>query len=223
MQQDIYFYNKKDFSYWKLLEENTDVILEELLGVIQGENSSDILSNDWQAAHPHYVEGQFEVSWKTFTFLFFGIKRLDSIKKCPITYALIQQIPELITAQFSLLLPKTQINPHKGYSPAILRNHLPVIVPEGDCGLKVGNQTHRWKKGELVVFDDSFEHEAWNHSDKTRVVLMFDVAKPNCGYDAKEICRYKIHTMDDPFLLSTAGREVWKKWHEQGFFDELLN
>jgi len=212
------FYDKKDFAYWQLLEENTDVILAELLNITQLEQEESVISNNWSPAHPHYVKGNFDVSWKTFTFLFFGIQNIQNIDKCPRTFALIHQIPEIITAQFSLLLPQTHIQSHKGYSPAILRNHLPLIVPEGDCAIKVGDETHRWKKGELVVFDDSYEHEAWNNSDKTRVVLMFDVAKPNYGYDAKEICRYKIHNMDDPFLLQSAPKEQWIRWHKQGFF-----
>lgn len=220
MGQDQYFYEKTKFSYWQLLEDNTEVIVEELLDIIQLEQHSQFLKSNWDAAHPHYVTGNFDVSWKTFTLLFFGIKRLDNIAKCPKTFAIMQQIPELITAQFSLLLPQTYVNPHKGYSPAVLRNHLPLIVPEGDCGIKVGNETHHWKKGELLVFDDSFEHEAWNNSNKTRVVLMFDVAKPGYGYDAKEICRYKIHNMDDPFLLQSAPHNEWKKWHQQGYFDD---
>ena len=141
MQKDIYFYNKKDFSYWKLLEENTDVILEELLHVIQLEDGAS--DGNWNAAHPHYVDGKFEVSWKTFTFLFFGIKRLECIEKCPRTYQILEKIPEIILAQFSLLLPQTHVKAHKGYSPAILRNHLPLIVPEGDCALKVGDELHR--------------------------------------------------------------------------------
>lgn len=220
----IYFYDKNEFSYQKLLEDNHDVILKELLQVIETNESSSTYKDTWVAAHPAYVEGQFNVSWKTYEFLFFGIKKPKNIEKCPKTYEILLQIPELITAQFSLLLPHTHVNTHKGYSKIILRNHLPLIVPAGnECGIRVGNETHQWKKGELLVFDDSYEHEAWNNSNETRVVLMFDVAKPNCGYNAKEICRYKIERIDDPFLLNIAPKETWIKWYEQGYFVDDLN
>ncbi len=33
-------------------------------------------------------------------------------------------------------------------------------------------------KGSVVVFDDTFEHEAWNRSKQTRVVLIFDLWNP---------------------------------------------
>ena len=55
--------------------------------------------------------------------------------------------------------------------------HLPLIVPR-NCALKVGGKEHTWVEGEVVVFDDTFEHEAWNRSDQTRVVLIFDIWNP---------------------------------------------
>jgi aspartate beta-hydroxylase len=54
-----------------------------------------------------------------------------------------------------------------------------LIVPE-DCGaLRVGGEARRWRVGECLVFDDSFVHEAWNDSDHTRVVLIFDIWNPH--------------------------------------------
>ena len=54
---------------------------------------------------------------------------------------------------------------------------MPLIVP-GDCGLRVGNEIRAWREGKLLIFDDSFEHEAWNRSDRTRVVLLFEIWRP---------------------------------------------
>ena len=78
---------------------------------------------------------------------------------------------------FSLLRPGTRIRPHHGFTNARLICHLPLIVP-GECALRVGNQIHPWREGELVVFDDSMEHEAWNLSKELRVVLLFDIWRP---------------------------------------------
>ena len=50
-------------------------------------------------------------------------------------------------------------------------------MPDG-CALRVGNETRPWREGELVVFDDSMEHEAWNLSKELRVVLLFDIWRP---------------------------------------------
>ncbi len=81
------------------------------------------------------------------------------------------------TAMFSVLEPHTHIPPHSGSANTRLVVHLPLIQP-GNCRFRVGNDTRDWKMGEAWVFDDTIEHEAWNDSDQTRVVLIFDVWNP---------------------------------------------
>jgi aspartate beta-hydroxylase len=79
---------------------------------------------------------------------------------------------------FSLLKPKTRIPPHNGVTNVRLVTHLALIIPE-DCGFRVGNDTRQWVPGRAWVFDDTIEHEAWNESDKLRVVLIFDIWHPH--------------------------------------------
>ena len=101
----------------------------------------------------------------------------------------------------------------------VLRCHLPLIVPAGNkCAIRVGDETREWKEGELMIFDDSFEHEAWNRSDEMRVVLMFDIPNPLWGYTARQISKYKIENMDDPFLLSLVPKEKWMEAFAKGEF-----
>jgi aspartyl/asparaginyl beta-hydroxylase (cupin superfamily) len=78
---------------------------------------------------------------------------------------------------FSLLAPNTAIPPHVGVNNARLVCHLPLIVPEG-CWFRVGGETRLWERGEVLVFDDTIEHEAMNPTDELRVVLIFDVWRP---------------------------------------------
>ena len=42
----------------------------------------------------------------------------------------------------------------------------------------MGGEQHRWQEGKVVIFDDTYEHEAWNRSKKTSVVLIFDLWSP---------------------------------------------
>jgi aspartyl/asparaginyl beta-hydroxylase (cupin superfamily) len=81
------------------------------------------------------------------------------------------------TVMFSLLRPGARINPHTGVHNARLTCHLPLIVPP-DCGFRVGNEVRQWEEGKLLIFDDSIEHEAWNGSGQDRVVLIFDIWRP---------------------------------------------
>lgn len=213
------FYDTADFEWAKELEANKSIILEELMSIID-DPATFQPSENWLAAHPMMVDPNKgrEISWKTFEFVFFGIKQPSHIKKCPKTFEIISKVPELVTAQFSVLLPHTHVNPHKGYSTMVLRSHLPLIIPnEEKCAIKIENDTHHWKEGELVIFDDSLMHEAWNNSDKIRAVLMFDFAKPG-GYTSEEVCRWKIENADDPFLLNIAPKEQWIEWLDKGEF-----
>src|SRR5450759_5552663 len=60
------------------------------------------------------------------------------------------------------------------------RRHLGLIVPEPreQLGIRVDKEIYRWNEGEAVVFDDAYEHEAWNKTPHTRVVLFVDFVKP---------------------------------------------
>lgn len=80
-------------------------------------------------------------------------------------------------ALFSVLKPHTHIPPHSGMLNTRLIVHLPLIVPE-NCRLRVGNDVRNVVSGKVMIFDDSIEHEAWNDSDETRVVLLFEIWRP---------------------------------------------
>jgi len=79
---------------------------------------------------------------------------------------------------FSVLSPGTHILPHTGVTNARLVVHLPLIVPDG-CALRVGGEEHVWRSGECVVFDDTYEHEAWNRGSSARVILLMDAWHPD--------------------------------------------
>ena len=111
--------------------------------------------------------------WDVFGFYAFG-KKLDmNCRLCPETTGLIEQIPGLVTAGFSSLAPGTHISPHVGYTNAVLRCHLGLIVPEG-CKMRVGSETREWQEGKCLVFDDTTEHEVWHNGDRLRVILLLD-------------------------------------------------
>jgi aspartate beta-hydroxylase len=91
-------------------------------------------------------------------------------------------------AMFSALAPKAHIPPHHGETNARLVAHLPLIVPPG-CWLRVGYEKREWKVGEVMVFDDTIEHEALNGSDELRVALIFDVWNPLLTSAEREMAR----------------------------------
>ena len=138
---------------------------------------------------------------------------------CPKTAQLVYEIPEIISSNYSYMKPHTHIQPHKGYSRMQLRCHLPLVVPDKNlCGLRVGNEIRQWEEGKTLIFDDSFEHEAWNKTDKPRAVFMFDIPNPLWGYSAEQISKHKIENLEDPFLLGIASKEKWQEAFKSRIF-----
>ncbi len=199
-----YFYSSADFQQLLFLEKHVETIKSELLNLIASDREL------WLTTFPDYVDSGETDAWQVFSFLFFQMKNSSSGLMCPKTSEIIQQIPELISCDFSRLKKKTHLLPHKGYSKMVLRCHLPLVIPKHNtCRLRVENETQHWEEGKLLIFDDSYEHEAWNDSDEDRFVLLFDIPNPLWAYSAEEISRYKIEHLDDPFLLQFATKEEW--------------
>lgn len=210
-----WFYDSKQFEFLSPLVTNYQTIKNELLQLLA-------LNKDeqWLRTFPSYVESEKHKAWKVFSFVFFNMKFPSHAELCPKTAELIFSIPQIMSCDFSYLEPHTKVKAHKGYSKMVLRCHIPLIVPQDThaCAIRVGNETRHWKEGELMVFDDSFDHEAWNNSSEGRAVLMFDIPNPLWGYTAQEISKYKIEHIDDPFLLSLASKNEWLKAFEDGCF-----
>lgn len=81
-------------------------------------------------------------------------------------------------AFFSALTPGTHIIKHHGPTNKKLRVHLP-LAGVGGSRMRVADGVHEARAGSALVFDDSFEHEAWHEGSETRFVLIFDVWHPD--------------------------------------------
>jgi aspartyl/asparaginyl beta-hydroxylase (cupin superfamily) len=179
------FFERADFPWLDPIEAATDAIRDEFLAVLEAEQgftpyltyASDQPLNQW-------AELNDSPRWSAYHLLEAGRLNAANAARCPRTMAALAQAPQpdqpgrTPVAMFSLLKPKTRIPPHCGVSNVRLVTHLPLIVPAG-CGFRVGNDTRAWEPGKAWVFDDTIEHEAWNDSDKLRVILMFDIWHPH--------------------------------------------
>lgn len=118
--------------------------------------------------------------WKTFLLAAYGVRSERNIALCPQTWRIAQRTPGLKTVMFSIFESGKHLPPHRGPYNGILRLHLGLIVPEPreQAAIRVGSQVCHWEEGRALIFDDAYEHEAWNYTGKTRVVLFIDFAKP---------------------------------------------
>ena len=155
-----------------------------LLG--EGNNFESFLGLKPGEVLPNYVGGSSpNPAWDAYFFYRRG-KRFDqNHARCPKSSRLIDslalchvahQAPEVC---FSIIQPGSHIMPHHGVTNSRLVMHLPLVVPPG-CALNIIDAgEHHWREGQLMMFDDTFQHEAWNRSELPRIILLMDCWNPH--------------------------------------------
>ena len=181
----IQFYPREDFPWLPAVEQATDDIRGELMGLLAEarEEFSPYLQHAASDPLNQWKELNHSKRWSAL-FLFKDGQRSETITaRCPKTVAALEAAPVVRiphrgpTSFFSLLEPHTRIPAHTGTTNTRLTVHIPLIVPP-QCRFRVGTQTREWHPGTAFIFDDTIEHEAWNDSDEERVILIFDIWNP---------------------------------------------
>ena len=169
-------FDKSVFPWTADFESNWKIIRREL---------DEILQDREQLPAFHEISpDQYRISkgdnWKTFVFYVFGDRFDPNCERCPETARMLDKVPHIRNAWFSILAPNYRIPPHKGPTNGIVRILLGLIVPHDshNCRIRVDDEIFGWQEGRCVVFDDYYEHEVWNDTDEQRVVLFFDVDRP---------------------------------------------
>ena len=207
---DATFFPLERFPWVKHVEDNWTVIREELERVLED-----------HAALPNFQEiskDQVGITdddrWKTFFLYGYGFKAKLTTEMCPGTAALMEQIPGMKTAMFSILSPRKHILDHRGPYKGVLRYHLGLIVPrEAEaCRIRVGDDVRHWEEGKSLIFDDTFNHEVWNDTDETRVVLFVDVLRPLPAPEST-INKLIVKAIGlSPFVLDAKrNQEAWER------------
>jgi beta-hydroxylase len=173
---DATFFPLERFPWVARVEEHWEVILQELQAVLADREA---LPN-FQDISKDQIEITDDDRWKTFFLYGYGFEAKLGIEMCPRTAALMREIPGMTTAMFSILSPRKHILDHRGPYKGVLRYHLGLVVPRDAeaCRIRVGDDFRHWEAGKSMIFDDTFNHEVWNDTEETRVVLFVDVMRP---------------------------------------------
>lgn len=180
------FFDRSHFPWFAELEQRTPAIRAEALALL--ESKADAIrpyvrqekgtpQNKWSALDQ-------SLNWGACFLWEYGVRNDPVCALCPDTAAALEAVPrshvpgKAPSAFFSILQPGAHIPPHTGVTNTRAIIHLPLVVPEG-CAFRVGGETRPWVEGQAFAFDDTIEHEAWNRSDKVRIVLIFDVWNPH--------------------------------------------
>lgn len=187
------YFERSLFPWIETLETATAAVRDEAQAVLSTEGAlQPFLKFDSAEQVGQYLGGgDAPPAWDAFFFWRDGVRNDAHHARCPRTSALLESLPLVRIREhapeicFSVLAPGTHILPHTGVSNLRVVVHLPLIVP-ADCAIVVGGESHAWREGEVVVFDDTFVHEAWNRGSSRRVILLMDTWNPHLSEVERE-------------------------------------
>jgi len=138
------------FPFLNELRDNWETIADETRGVLQHREAIP----GFQDLSPDQYRIATEKNWRTFVLYGFGQQLEKNSSQMPKTAEMLSRVPNLQIAWLSILAPGYHIPAHTGVTKGLIRT------------------------GELVVLDDTYDHEVWNDTDEERVVLLFDFDRP---------------------------------------------
>lgn len=205
----IQFYDRKLFPWMDEVEAATGDMLAELEGIM-GDEAAFKPYVERIADRPRPDDDRMTENrdWTAFFLWKNGAVVEENAVRCPKTLRALQRVPVCRIAGrtpsilFSRLRPGARIPPHNGYINTRLICHLPLIVPEG-CRFRVGNEMREWKTGKCWAFDDTIEHEAWNNSAEMRVILIFEIWRPELSEEERTLVAAMLEAID-----SYRGKQV---------------
>ncbi len=164
------------FAFTAKLESSWETVRDELLPLLaEREHIPPVRS-----LQPDQDKTARDDGWRSFVLHGYGFRSDYGCERCPETTRLLESVPGLTSAFFSVLAPGTHIARHAGVTKAVVRCHLPLVVPRDaeKCRMVVRDELVVWQEGHCVYFDDSEKHEVWNDTPEERVVLIFDFYRP---------------------------------------------
>jgi beta-hydroxylase len=168
------FINTHELPELKLLQDNWEVIRDE---AVQLNNSAQIKASD--DLDDLGFNSFFRTGWKRFYLKWYGVNLKSAELLCPKTLALVDQIPSVKAAVFTMLPPGARLVRHRDPYAGSLRYHLGLVTPNSDdCYIVVDGQKYSWRDGEAVIFDETYIHYAENKTDQNRIILFVDVKRP---------------------------------------------
>lgn len=196
------FFNPSDLDWIPRVEGGWTAIRDELRLVLRERERIPT----FQEVSSDQVRITQDNKWKTYWLYAYGRKMEENCRSCPETTRLIEAIPAIKTAFFSILAPRKHIPEHQGPYAGVLRYHLGLIVPRQKeaCRIRVGPDVTHWEEGRSVVFDDTYPHEVWNDTDEERVVLFIDFARPL------------------PFPVSLVNEAMIRLFSRSGYVQEIV-
>lgn len=195
------FFDRRELPFLTALEAETETVAKEFQAVLTETTGLTPYVEVPKGREGVWQELNNSRKWSAYHLYRNGDRIEKHCIRCPNTVAAVEALP-LVRMQgqapeifVSILEPRTHIPPHHGLANYKLAVHLPIAIPSG-CGIRVGDRTRTWKRGECLIFDDSFEHEAWNRSDEVRAVLILEIWNPGLTAIEREALQNALAAID---------------------------
>jgi beta-hydroxylase len=140
--------------------------------------------------------------------------RPAAVAACPRTCAVLDSIPAIRSAMFTVLPPGGRLGRHHDPVASSLRYHLGLLTPNSDrCALSLDGVQHPWRDGEELLFDQTYLHSAVNQTDTVRVILFCDVEKTQLRAPVKRVAEAVNYAMVAKFTgADDKGKLSWVSW-----------
>lgn len=161
------------------IRDNWETIRREAVELYRGRHFEADSDPDSQAYYDIGFRTFFKYGWRKFYLTWYGCTHESARRLCPRTVSILEGVPSVNGAMFSLLPPGGKLTPHTDPFACSLRYHLGLDTPGSDaCYIEIDGQTHSWRDGRALLFDETYLHHARNDADDYRLILMCDVERP---------------------------------------------
>ena len=164
------------FPWTSYLEENWSVIRGEAEALLRDGISVPSL----REISPDHKKIALDDKWRSFFFWGYGTRVQSNCARCPETARILEHIPGLLSALYSVMLPGAHVPRHTGPTKAIVTAHLGLLIPakHESCRMEINERNVVWDEGRVVIFDDMNPHEVWNDTDEVRIILLLHLRRP---------------------------------------------
>jgi beta-hydroxylase len=140
--------------------------------------------------------------------------RGTAAEMCPKTCALLDSIPTVRSAMFTVLPPGGRLDRHHDPIASSLRYHLGLLTPNSDqCALRLDGVDYPWFDGEELLFDQTYLHSAFNRTEIPRVILFCDVEKTQLRGVIKRFADMVDYAVVAKFTgADDKGKLSWLSW-----------
>lgn len=204
-------FSSDTFTWAGELSAHWEAIRDEAMAVLRHRQEIPAL----RVVSPDHDRIAVDDKWQSFFIWGYGYKAAGNAAYCPLTTRVVERIPGLISAFFSIHAPGIHIPRHYGVTKGMLTCHLALKVPrEADkCRIEIDGRNYLWKAGECLIFDDTYYHEVWNDTGEDRVILLVQFERPLCQPGKAAADGFMWLARHSPFI-QTSLRQIGQ-WEER--------